>query len=282
MDIEGIDVAVLFRGLGGHVIAIDGMEPDFAAALCRAYNRYAADHCTPAPNRMKATAVVPLHDVKLAVKEAEYAVGKLGHIAIVLPGNPVNGRNLNDHYYDPLWQAACDLNVPIAVHSIQGAYGQHIANRFLDNLSMMHATAHAFELMMSMGAMICGGVFDRCPKLRAAFLEGNCGWLGWWLWKLDEEKEKFGAAEFEPIQDKPSAYYRRHCFVAVDPDELPVAQVVQTVGDDTIVLSTDWPHDDSLYPKAIDTFLAMDGISADSKRKILWDNCTRLYKVGSG
>jgi predicted TIM-barrel fold metal-dependent hydrolase len=51
------------------------------------------------------------------------------------------------------------------------------------------------------------------------------------------------------------------------------------LGDSNIVISTDWPHDDSGYPHAIDTFLALEGVSSESKKKILWDNCTRLYGV---
>jgi len=51
------------------------------------------------------------------------------------------------------------------------------------------------------------------------------------------------------------------------------------MGDDNIVISSDWPHDDSAYPNAIDTFLQLPGVSDDSKRKILWDNCARLYNL---
>ncbi len=46
--------------------------------------------------------------------------------------------------------------------------------------------------------------------------------------------------------------------------------------------ASNWPHDDSAYPHAIDEFLALDGVSADSKRKILWDNCARLYALREG
>jgi predicted TIM-barrel fold metal-dependent hydrolase len=57
-----------------------------------------------------------------------------------------------------------------------------------------------------------------------------------------------------------------------------VKHVVAELGDDNLVISTDWPHDDSRYPHAIDTFLALP-IPAGSKKKILWDNCARLYKL---
>ena len=39
------------------------------------------------------------------------------------------------------------------------------------------------------------------------------------------------------------------------------------------------PHDDSAYPRAVGTFLALEGVSKASKRKILWETCARLYGI---
>jgi predicted TIM-barrel fold metal-dependent hydrolase len=55
--------------------------------------------------------------------------------------------------------------------------------------------------------------------------------------------------------------------------------VVAELGDDNLVVSTDWPHDDSRYPHALDTFLGLPGLSTENKRKALWDNCARLYHL---
>jgi predicted TIM-barrel fold metal-dependent hydrolase len=54
---------------------------------------------------------------------------------------------------------------------------------------------------------------------------------------------------------------------------------VKELGDENFVVSTDWPHDDSRYPHAIDTFLDLPDIAMESKAKILWDNCARLYNL---
>ena len=56
MDVEGLDVAVLFRTLP--VVCVDAFEPAFAIALCRAWNDWAADFRKPAPARMHAAALV--------------------------------------------------------------------------------------------------------------------------------------------------------------------------------------------------------------------------------
>ena len=39
---------------------------------------------------------------------------------------------------------------------------------------------------------------------------------------------------------------------------------------------TDYPHGDSKYPHAVESFLQLD-LPDEDKRKILWDNCARFY-----
>jgi predicted TIM-barrel fold metal-dependent hydrolase len=53
------------------------------------------------------------------------------------------------------------------------------------------------------------------------------------------------------------------------------------MGCDHIVISTDYPHVDSRFPDAIETFLKLPW-SDDEKRKILWDNCAAYYGFPSG
>jgi hypothetical protein len=44
-------------------------------------------------------------------------------------------------------------------------------------------------------------------------------------------------------------------------------------------MSVDYPHADGPFPNGIATFLARNDIGADSKRRILWDNCAALYRL---
>jgi predicted TIM-barrel fold metal-dependent hydrolase len=54
--------------------------------------------------------------------------------------------------------------------------------------------------------------------------------------------------------------------------------VIKRVGDDSVVISTDYPHADSHWPNAIKQFMAME-MPNESRKKILWDNCARLYGI---
>ena len=280
MDREGIDLSIVFRTRGAHLIALDGLEPDLSAAICRAFNNWISEFCATDRARLKPTAILPLHDPKLAVEEARRSVRELGAVAVVLSNHPVNGRAWYDPAYEPLWAEAERLGVPVAFHGIQMAYQEHLGRRFMDNFVMAHAVAHPLEQMMALGSLLTGGVFERYPHLKAAFLEGSCSWVPWWLWTLDERVEKFGDDERFHLTMRPSEYFQRNCWVSVDPDEDVVRHALPSMGDDNIVISTDWPHDDSAYPRAVETFLGLEGVTESTKRKILWDNCARLYGLG--
>jgi uncharacterized protein len=279
MDREGIDVSIVFRTMASHLIAVDGLDPRLSAAVCRGFNNWLGDFCDKDRTRLKPAALIPLQDTTLAVEEARRAVRDLGAVALILSNHPVDGRPWYDTHWDPVWAEAERLGVPITFHGIQMAYQEHLGRRFMDNFALAHAAGHPIELMLALGSLLTGGVFARYPGLRAAFLEGSCSWVPWWLWVLDERVEKFGDDERFALTMPPSEYFRRHCWVSVEPDEALAAQTFATLGDDNIVISSDWPHDDSAYPHAVDEFLAIEGVSAESKRKVLWDNCARLYRL---
>jgi predicted TIM-barrel fold metal-dependent hydrolase len=279
MDREGIDVAVCFRTYAAHALAFDDLDAPLAAGVCRAFNRWLADVCSEDPSRLKLAAQIPVHDVESAVAEAIHAVEVLGAVTLVLPSHPVRERPAYHVDYEPLWATAADLGVPVSFHGIQSSYtAGTLSSRYHDNHVLGHATGHPLELMLSLGAVLTGGVAARHPSLRFAFLEGNCGWLPWWLHALDARWAEYGDRERFGQDALPSELFREQCFVSADVDEPELPHVVEVLGADNLVLSTDWPHDDSSYPHALEEFLALP-LSDDARRRILWDSCARLYHI---
>lgn len=63
MDIEGIDIAVLFPTTGLSLIARDQLDPALSLALCQAYNNWIYDFCQYSPAQLKFVAMLPVHDV---------------------------------------------------------------------------------------------------------------------------------------------------------------------------------------------------------------------------
>ena len=82
------------------------------------------------------------------------------------------------------------------------------------------------------------GVLERHPRLRVAALEAGCGWLLYWLWRLDEVVHKHFKEELDGrVRLKPSEYFRRQYFVTLEPDEPYLPQVLQQLGDGKLLLA---------------------------------------------
>ena len=282
MDIEGIDVAVMYGTRGRQILCHDDLPPDYAAALARAYNNWAADYCKADPRRLKFAAQVAMHDVSAAVQEARRCVQELGAIAVIGTPNPVNGQHLHDKACEPLWNELEDLNVPIGFHPTGTTSLKDDAGRRYVGHANFHPIAHAIrnpvELMGAIASMTTGGVLERHPKLRCAFLEGTAAWLYWWLWRLDDQWEKFGPGCEHQLSMPPSDYFKRQCYIALDVDEEPAVDVVNKIGAEYFVVSSDYPHSDGAFPEAMKEFFGMP-LNSEPRRKILWENCARLYAI---
>ena len=278
MDREGIDLAVLFPTQGLFATALDDLDPEFAAAIARAYNNWLADFCRNDPTRLKGVAMIPLQYVDEAVKEARRARRDLGMTAVFVRPNPIHGRNLNDPYYDPLYAELQDLDMAFTTHEGMGvrlpAAG---ADRF-DHPFFSHICSHALEQMIACLSIVGGGVCEKFPRLQFAFLESGCGWLPYWLERMDEHFEWMHKG-VSWLKMKPSEYFQRQCYVGSEPGEESLPQVVELVGDERIVWASDYPRPDSKYPRAVAATRDLPGLSEASKRKILADNARRLYRL---
>jgi predicted TIM-barrel fold metal-dependent hydrolase len=288
MEREGVDLAVLFPTRGLFVLGIDsvqaigpdGLEPDFAAAIARAYNDWLHEFVSHAPDRMFGAAMVAPHDVGSAVHEVRRCVEDYGFKTVYLPPGTVNRRPWHDPHYDPLWAECERLGVPIAFHGggrtlLTPDFSLEI---FGDRLMMWHTFNQPLGIMAVAVSLIAGGVLERFPDLKVALLEGNCSWAPWLMHRLDEHYEWVGWYEARDLSKKPSEYFRSNCFLSVEADEETSRQYVDWFGDDNLVFSTDYPHGDSQYPNATETFRKLP-LSEESQRKILAENWTRLYGI---
>jgi len=273
MDMDGIDIAVLY---GTTALGFCWIEDHvFGASLCRSYNNWLADYCKAAPQRLKGVATLPLQDMNAALKEAQRAVTELGMVALQIQTN-VMGKNPDHHSYYPLYELAQDLDVSIGFHFGGGGAG---VERFVNNYVLAHACGFAFDTMLAMSAVLCGGILERFPKLRVAFLEAACGWAPYWLARLDEHYEK-RTKEMPHIKKKPSEYLADgNCFISCDPDEAEIAHVVEVLGDDKIVYASDYPHWDAMFPGSVSAISDRENLSEQAKRRILGENAMRYLRL---
>ncbi len=308
MDEDGIDLSILYPTM---LLGIAGYpDLDLALVTARAYNDWLADHCAESDGRLYGAAVIPQWDVDLAAAEIRRAGASPHLVAAFLRPNPtLDWLPLSDPAYDPIWQAACDADLAIGFHpllmgNVPGACrGLRIdalgldtpwgrgemtlqpplpgAEMGYDNHFFAQGIANPVDMMTTVAFLTGGGVFKRFPDLRTVFLEANGGWIVPWLERLDHHFHEFGF-DVPWIDEEPSAYFRRNCWISFDPDESTLAFTANSplVGADRIVWASDYPHPDAKYPgttRELDEAIA--SLSDDQRVQITGASTESLYGI---
>jgi hypothetical protein len=134
------------------------------------------------------------------------------------------------------------------------------------------------ETFIQFAGLIYGGVPERFPKLRIAFLECGVGWVPYWMERMDEEWEKRGKVEAPLCKKKPSEYVKSgNLFFALEPEEETVPYVIERIGADKILFASDYPHWDGMFPHVVSTIRARKDIPDEAKAQILGQNAKRFY-----
>ena len=169
------------------------------------------------------------------------------------------------------------LNVPVCVHVGSGRPAAG-ADRY-DNAYMVHVVTHAFEQMLGCLSMVAGGVLERHPRLRVAFLEAGAGWVPYWLERMEEHYEYLQPCV--PWLTKGPAEYMRseQCYYSIEPDERTVSFVCDFVGEERIVWASDYNHGDCKFPRTVEPVLENEELSPSRKRRLLGENAMRLYDL---
>jgi predicted TIM-barrel fold metal-dependent hydrolase len=273
MEQEGIDVQVLFPtallNLG------NVREPALATALAHAYNQWLHAFCQADPRRFKGVAVVALQDVPTAIREMTRAVTDLGMVAVLVPSYVHPGKDLGGRELDEFYAEAQRLGIPVALHRCSGA-GALGFDRFT-NFTALHACVPMFELASAVANVTIGGVFERFPTLKVAFLEAGIGWLPWLVENLDEHCQVLAPA-VPDLKSLPSEYLSSgRVYFSFEPDEPQVPEVAELLGDHALVFSSDYPHWDSPFPNSVRTVRARTDISDALKQRLLCDNVAACY-----
>ena len=142
-------------------------EPKHTYKLSKILNDDIANIVDEHPKRFIGLGTIPMQDDQLAISEMERCVKDLG-LAGVQIGSNINGNNLSDPVFFPIFEAASDLGVSIFVHPWDIMGKKKMEKYWLPWLVGMPA-----ETSRAICSMIFGGVFERLPNLRVAFAHGG-------------------------------------------------------------------------------------------------------------
>ena len=218
-------------------------------------------------------ATVPQSNVDATIAESKRAVKDLVFKGVFLRPNPIAGRTIDNPAFEPLWNVLEELDTPLCLHEGTTQDVPQAGFDRYENFLFRHVISHPHEMQMACLSVICGGVLERHPKLRVAFLESGVGWIAHCLERLDHHMEYWGHAS-APLPLKPSEYFTQQCYISADPDEAIVPGIIDVIGDDNILFASDYPHPDGIFPGVVAEFTERKDVSEESKTKILGENPT--------
>lgn len=275
MDASGVDVAVMIPTYASYLVHDDTIDAERSRAYARAYNRWLGDFCAAAPERLLGAALVSRHDAEAMVEDLEQAV-RDGARAVVLQPTPVQGRTLSAPANARFWAACEHHGVTVLLHEDTHARVPTVGSDRYETRFGQHACAHPMEAMMALLSLIEGGVLEAHPELRVGLLEAGCGFMPYWLWRLDEEYALLRGEVRRRVRRPPSEYFRRQCWIALEPGEAMLDRVVRELGTDRVVFGTDYPHVDH-GTGLVDEVMKLRGVlGEEALRAILWESPRRL------
>jgi predicted TIM-barrel fold metal-dependent hydrolase len=282
LDADGISHAVLYPSLG---LQWEAEAPDGAYALahCRAYNRWIEEFCAGSGGRLVPVAHLTLGDAHAAAEELRRAVRAGARGGFVLPFT-LSGLPHGHPDHDPLWAAAEELDVPIAIHTGIDPKARDLHHRF-DGLTWpegVYTGIWYLQLMFTQAVQqafstfFLYATFDRFPRLKVVVLESGGGWLGFWLDRMDA-MAKGPLRVTMALRELPSTYVHRQCWISADPDESALPPIVAHVGADRFLWATDYPHSDHDADYMDELRALATKLDAPMRRALLGENAARLY-----
>ena len=267
MEMEGVDIAVLYPTMGLGLLGRNNIDPRLSLAICEAYNNWIHEFCQYSPARLKFVAMLPMHDVHLACRELVRCVRELGAVGSFIRPNLLNGRYWHSNYWDPLYSVHEELNVTWGFHEGVSALYSHMIELYGENRFYRHVGSHWLEMQQALIAMMIGGVFEFHPNLRVGFLESQNSWVPGLLTRIEADYPQYRESHAPYLTLKPKEYFRRNCWAAVEGSEPEIEATAGLIGADRMCVSTDYPHFDSNFPDVSSNVLTH--CSRDTAAKIL-------------
>lgn len=293
MDQGGIAAQILYPNAIGfssnHMLEVEDL--DLRAAILKTYNDYLGDTQRESNNRLFPQALLPIWDMKLLEREMRRCHEELGITGFVLTDRPdlVDLPDLDNAYWNPLWQLASDLSTPLNFHIGSGRKNAKKRGGTGDTAGWASygpqktLAIMATQLYMSnvrvIANLVMSTLFDRFPGLKFISAESGIGWIPFVLEALEYQMAEMVTTERDQKRT-PTEYFRDHIYVVFWFEEHGPRNSIEAVGVNNVLVETDFPHPTCLYPSAREHFAKVLGhLDPAIQRRILRENAIEAWKL---
>ena len=270
LDVFGVSRAICNPLYGVQLL----FSEDMAAAFARALNTWMVAEWLDREPRLRASIVVPLQNVELAVDEIERCAKDPRFVQVLLLASV--DHPLGKRHYWPIYAAAERHGLPVGIHAGSNYHNPPTAVGWPSYYTEDYvAQAQAFQTQLT--SLICEGVFTRHPNLKIVLLESGWTWLPAHLWRLTKYWRGL-RMEIPWVDRSPEEIVRSNVRLSLQPTDAPptaagLARIMDHMQSDELLLfSTDYPHWQFDGVEAVPP-----GLSPALQRKIMVDNPRATY-----
>jgi aminocarboxymuconate-semialdehyde decarboxylase len=245
-------------------------SPEFGLALSQVYNDAASAAHKKHPSRFVGMAMLPMQAPELAVKEVERAAKLPGVRGAYLATN-VNGKDLDDKSFWPVYAACEKAGWPIFLHPVDTIGADRTKKYYLRNL-----LGNPYDTGVAAAHLIFGGVLDAFPKLEVMLPHAG-GTFPNLIGRLDRGTKV--RPELKHMKQPPSAYLRRFTYDTIGHNDEIVMNLIRQVGADRVMIGSDYCFDMG-DDRPVDTVGRLPGLSQNDRDLILGVTAAKLLRVG--
>jgi aminocarboxymuconate-semialdehyde decarboxylase len=246
-------------------------NPALGRRLAQAFNNALGEAHTAFPDRFVGCATLPMQDPGLAVGELERAARLPGVRAVYL-GTNVNGRDLSDPAFTPVFERCQEYELPILLHPLNVVGGARLGPFYLSNL-----LGNPFDTAVAAANLVFGGVLDRFPRLQICLPHAG-GALPYLYGRLQHGQRVRPEAR-DRARRPFGAYLRRFTYDTISHSPEALRYLVGLVGADRVMLGSDYCFDMG-YERPCDIITRRLGLKAADQARIVRGNAARLLGLG--
>ncbi len=264
MDQLGIDVTVLSIA---PPLFFYWLDADLAREFSQMANEALASLASQSNGRLYGMATVPLQEPEAAAVELRRAVVDLG-LRGALIGTTMEEVPLDDHRFDPFFDTAAELGVPLVLHPYYVGLKPQFQDFYMTNL-----IGNPLETAVAATRLILSGCLDRHPDVTVVLVHAG-GFMPYQSGRLDHGF-RVRAETSAAIDTPPSSYLRRFYYDTITHAGVPLKFLVELVGSDRVVLGTDIPFDmaDTRFSRYLNDFIPDD----QARQAVDGGNAVRLF-----
>ncbi len=274
VDLDARLAAMDEQGVEAHVMSLSQpmvywAEGELAQRITETYNDALAAANQRHPRRLYGLATLPMHAPALAVKEIERAA-KLPGVRGFYIATQVNGKDLSDPMFLPLYERIEATGLPLFLHPVEVIGHERLGPHYLTNL-----LGNPFESAIAAAHLIFGGVLDRFPGLVVCLPHAG-GAFPWLVGRLNRGWEK--RADLKHIKHAPVDYLRRFYYDTVGYSDHVLDYLARVIGTDRILMGSDYCFPIA-YEQPVKIVTDHPALDAKAKHDIVEANARRLLKL---